>query len=123
MLVNRARLADAVDIKQDLIHEFFHVLQFAHNLDGTHKGAQVHWFVEASAVWSETYYDRSNSQIPHGWPSAIKLMPSASRTPTKTTNTRHPSGRSSEEKGAVVGGVQRLAGNQQRELGKLRCRD
>jgi hypothetical protein len=74
VLVNRDRLtppdggaADHVGIKQDLIHEFFHVLQFAHNFRGTHRGEESHWFVEATAVWAEIVYDPPNSERPHGW--------------------------------------------------------
>jgi hypothetical protein len=53
--------------KQDLIHEFFHVLQDAHNFEATVKGTTEHWFVEASATWAETYYMREASWVPHWW--------------------------------------------------------
>ena len=65
MLLNRSRLSEPVEMKQDIIHEFFHVLQFAHNRRATHDHGLSHWFIEASAVWAETWYDRSNSEIPH----------------------------------------------------------
>ncbi len=67
VMVNRDRLGDAVAMKQDLIHEFFHVLQFAHNLRGPHQGSDSHWFTEASAVWAETFYLRPESRVPHKW--------------------------------------------------------
>jgi hypothetical protein len=42
-------------VHSTIIHEFFHVLQYAHN-------AQIMttdwWYIEASARWSEAYYDR-----------------------------------------------------------------
>ncbi|MDL2334638.1 MAG: hypothetical protein QFC55_01225, partial [Chloroflexota bacterium] len=67
IMVNRNRLGDTVAMKQDLIHEFFHVLQFAHNRKAPHKGTVSHWFTEASAVWAETYYLRPESRVPHRW--------------------------------------------------------
>ena len=65
MLLNRDRLGDEVQFRQDLIHEFFHVLQYAHDVDATHNGYLDHWFIEASATWAETFYDRAHSSIPH----------------------------------------------------------
>lgn len=38
-----------------IIHEFFHVLQFAHNAQIL---SQDWWYTEASAHWSEAYFDR-----------------------------------------------------------------
>jgi hypothetical protein len=67
MLVNRARIPNTDGMKRDLIHEFFHVLQKAHNLRGPRKGAQDHWFVEASATWAETHYLRPTSEVVHTW--------------------------------------------------------
>ncbi len=73
VMVNRARLpqgsGQSADwkMRQDLVHEFFHVLQNAHNNVATYKGLQPHWFVEATATWAETYYLRSDSEEPHGW--------------------------------------------------------
>lgn len=75
VLLNRARLGDEVNMRQDVIHEFFHVLQYAHNLKGTHRGTAAHWFVEASAVWAETWYDRSNSDRPHSWFGLFQARP------------------------------------------------
>lgn len=45
------RLAQA-DYQLTLIHELFHVLQFAHNY------ALDHWFVEASATWGSVHFNR-----------------------------------------------------------------
>ncbi len=67
VLVNRARLGDPVGMKQDLVHEFFHVLQHAHNRRAPVAGTDSHWFSEASAVWAETYYVPDNSKVPHAW--------------------------------------------------------
>ena len=67
IMVNRNRLGETVAMKQDLIHEFFHVLQFAHNVKAPHKGTVSHWFVEASAVWAETFFLRAQSAEPHRW--------------------------------------------------------
>jgi hypothetical protein len=52
-----------------LIHEFFHVLQFAHNAEFSMREApiasgssaavrQQHWFAESSAQWAEAYFER-----------------------------------------------------------------
>jgi len=67
MLLNRTRLGDEVAFKQDLIHEFFHVLQYAHNVAATHDHGLDHWFTEATATWAETFYDRPHSSVPHAW--------------------------------------------------------
>lgn len=43
--------------RAELIHEFFHILQFAHNArTGAECTANGFWFDEASAVWAETYF-------------------------------------------------------------------
>ena len=49
-----------------VIHEFFHVLQRAHNNDfsikpvaGDPKAYELHWFIEASAAWASAYFDRT----------------------------------------------------------------
>ena len=48
-----------------VIHEFFHVLQKAHNADfstvevaGKPNVHEMHWFVEASAAWASAHFDR-----------------------------------------------------------------
>ena len=67
MLVNRERIADTQSMRKDLIHEFFHVLQNAHNRKGPFKGTDGHWFNEASATWAETFFDRPTSAQTHTW--------------------------------------------------------
>lgn len=67
VMVDRDRLPDTTKITQDLIHEFFHVLQYAHNFRAISQGPVQHWFVEASATWAETYYDRDENEDAHGW--------------------------------------------------------
>jgi len=48
-----------------VIHEFFHVLQNAHNYEFSHRPSDVasnvyvaHWFPEASATWASAHFDR-----------------------------------------------------------------
>lgn len=67
MLVNRTRIGEPKKLRLDLIHEFFHVLQNAHNRKATFKGEVQHWFNEASATWAETYFDRPDSAEVHTW--------------------------------------------------------
>ena len=67
ILVNRARIAERDQMRRDLIHEFFHVLQKAHNRTGPVRGSENHWFGEASATWAETYYFRAGSAFVHTW--------------------------------------------------------
>lgn len=49
-----------------VIHEFFHVLQRAHNNEfsvklvaGNPKAYELHWFIEASAAWASAHFDRT----------------------------------------------------------------
>lgn len=49
-----------------VIHEFFHVLQFAHNSEFSLKAVagkpdsyESHWFMEASATWASAHFDRT----------------------------------------------------------------
>ena len=51
-----------------VIHEFFHVLQKAHNavfsskeVDGNPNARELHWFVEASAAWASAHFDRTEA--------------------------------------------------------------
>jgi hypothetical protein len=79
MLFRRARLKTPGPFKADLVHEFFHVLQSAHNLGIQHrnsgrKDAEGHsiwdenWFVEASAKWAESRFDPQDAGIEtHPW--------------------------------------------------------
>jgi hypothetical protein len=55
LLLSKGRLASK-SIIADLAHEFFHVLQFAHNAPEF-----PHWYVEASATWAEWEYVRSST--------------------------------------------------------------
>ncbi len=65
MLVNRGRLADP-DFRNDLIHEFFHILEMAHNYRAMFNSAgQLQWFEDASATWAESFYGQS--VVVHGW--------------------------------------------------------
>ena len=52
MVVGRARLGTPA-FAADFAHEFFHLLQFAHNGQ-----IDVTWYHEASAVWAEWFYER-----------------------------------------------------------------
>jgi len=62
MLLSRSRAGD-ISIKSDFAHEFFHVLQDAHNrftayttkVNG-HEETFQNWFIEASATWAEWEY-------------------------------------------------------------------
>ncbi|MGB5082312.1 MAG: hypothetical protein WBO23_16410 [Burkholderiales bacterium] len=51
-----------------VIHEFFHVLQKAHNAEFAYKTVagkpneyERHWFVEASATWASAHFDRTQA--------------------------------------------------------------
>jgi hypothetical protein len=64
--------------KANLAHEFFHVLEYKYNEQGTIECAypdtsaacagtvnqKRHWFVEASAAWAEYYYVREATRLP-----------------------------------------------------------
>lgn len=75
VMVARDRLGDGWKMRQDLVHEFFHVLQNAHNTKATYQGPRPHWFVEATATWAETYYLRSDSEVPHAWFETFQASP------------------------------------------------
>ena len=50
-----------------VIHEFFHVLQKAHNADfALSADRELHWFVEASAAWASAHFDRTEAPWPDG---------------------------------------------------------
>jgi hypothetical protein len=61
MLVSRARVRDP-KFKLDFVHEFFHILQAAHNdkisFQGTGANTREYWFVEASAEWAAVHFER-----------------------------------------------------------------
>lgn len=71
VLVDRSRIADPM-FRATLLHEFFHILQYRYNhqLGTPTKGAVAgsrNWFVEASATWAETYFDRPRSNLVHDY--------------------------------------------------------
>ena len=94
VLVDRSRIGEAVAIRQDLIHEFFHVLEYAHNGYAPF-GPPDHWFVEASATWAETYYLRDDSDKPHAWFDTFQTFSTGLEAPDPTTSTPPTSGPSS----------------------------
>ena len=56
-----------------VIHEFFHVMQKAHNAEfssrevaGKPNARERHWFVEASATWASAHFDRTLAPWPDG---------------------------------------------------------
>jgi hypothetical protein len=49
------------DTPSTLAHEFFHILEFAHNRRGLVEGGRWNWFAEASAKWAQFRY-HSNSR-------------------------------------------------------------
>ncbi len=60
MLLDRGRISDPA-FAADFAHEFFHILQLAHN-----GRIDITWYHEASAVWAEWFYERQASQ-PYGY--------------------------------------------------------
>lgn len=55
IVINRAD-ASAARLKDVAAHEMFHVLEFAHNIDGMLQGDDYYWMVEASAEWAEEQF-------------------------------------------------------------------
>jgi hypothetical protein len=64
MLMSRARLAG--NFTSDFAHEFFHVLQYAHNWGAGYDWASssYHWYLEASATWAEWNYANTLGYAP-----------------------------------------------------------
>lgn len=66
ILISRAR-ADSGGFKSTMIHEFFHVLQKAHNSQFMFEGPKglrdEYWWVEASATWASSFYARSLAPV------------------------------------------------------------
>ena len=60
MLLDRGRIS-APEFAADFAHEFFHILQLAHN-----GRIDITWYHEASAVWAEWFYEREASK-PYGY--------------------------------------------------------
>ena len=60
MLLSRNRFdpANTTKFTADFAHEFFHILEYAHNFGGVYSWAfeGYHWYVEAAATWAEWYY-------------------------------------------------------------------
>jgi hypothetical protein len=58
--LGRARMGDAIAFRSDLAHEFFHILEYAHNetlLAHKVNGKWTRdWFPEASSVWAEYHF-------------------------------------------------------------------
>jgi hypothetical protein len=66
ILLGRGRFG-AKGFKSDVVHEFFHVLQFAHNVKASYDCPRAadsasFWFNEASATWAETYFDPADAK-------------------------------------------------------------
>ncbi len=51
--------------KDTIAHEFFHVLQAAHNATITSQNGKVWWFSEASATWAGAHFVPQTSAIDH----------------------------------------------------------
>jgi hypothetical protein len=64
VVLNRNTLGGA-GAKADVVHELFHVLEWARNLLATHLKGDDHWFDEASATWAQTYFDPDHSESAH----------------------------------------------------------
>jgi hypothetical protein len=62
VLLRRSQLNSA-DFIFPLTHELFHAFQYAFNYSAAFAGSP-HWFVEASAVWSEWYFNRTSAAYP-----------------------------------------------------------
>lgn len=71
IILKRERAVEGdLDFEGDVIHEFFHVLQFAHTTRASamRGGRWVEsFFTEASATWSEWMYLPEHSGVTHGW--------------------------------------------------------
>ena len=73
MILKRERAVAAdgdLDFESDVIHEFFHVLQFAHTTRASKRlgeGWLQSFFTEGSATWSEWMYLPEHSATTHQW--------------------------------------------------------
>lgn len=65
IIVDRAEVNNGASFQQILAHEFFHVLQHAHNYEVHFNGDTEWWFTEASATWAEAHFVPSNSADTH----------------------------------------------------------
>jgi hypothetical protein len=84
MILKRERAVAAdgdLDFESDVIHEFFHVLQFAHTTRASKRlgeGWLQSFFTEGSATWSEWMYLPEHSATTHQWWSGEFLVKPAS---------------------------------------------
>jgi hypothetical protein len=67
MLLQRGRAyTGGVDFEADVVHELYHVMQYAH-IDGEGTGTD-NWFLEASATWAEwAYVPAASASEVHTW--------------------------------------------------------
>lgn len=72
MLVSRTRV-HSPKFKLDFVHEFFHILQAAHNnsisFQGAGRNSREYWFVEASAEWAAVHFERTI-----GWSPSARFL-------------------------------------------------
>ena len=61
LVLPRLVATDQQMLRSLVAHEFFHVLQFAHNARGMFLGPVSQWFVEASADWAQTAFARNSA--------------------------------------------------------------
>ena len=72
IVISRADMSRTLEWRDDLLHEFFHILQDAHNnkimfhSDGSEPVSE-YWFTEASATWAMAYFDRTITNWPSHW--------------------------------------------------------
>ncbi len=78
-------------LTETLIHEFFHVLQFAHNANIVHEGSgDINWYVEASATWAETYYGCTSTVHQDWFPDFQRVSTSKPVSLQAAVPTSHP---------------------------------
>jgi hypothetical protein len=67
MVVPRDKF-NVIGYRGTFVHEFFHILQYAHNQAIMHNGTgDEYWFTEASASWAEAHFDRTITNWPPRW--------------------------------------------------------
>ncbi len=62
LILPRSLVADPRVLKLELIHELFHALEFAHNINGLKTQAATYWQVEADAKWAQAWLGSQPSQ-------------------------------------------------------------
>jgi hypothetical protein len=55
LILPRSLIADPGHLKLELIHELFHALEYAHNIDGLETESATYWQVEADAKWAQAW--------------------------------------------------------------------